>query len=53
MTNRKIYSPWIKWHGGECPVSPDTAVEVKLRFGVLEREKRAARRYRRSDGREQ
>ena len=27
----KIYGPWIKWHGGECPVPPDTLVKVKLR----------------------
>lgn len=31
MTTKKIYGPWIKWHGGECPVPPDTFVEVKLR----------------------
>ena len=31
MTTKKIYGPWIKWHGGECPVPPDTIVEVKLR----------------------
>ena len=33
MTTKKIYSPWIKWHGGECPVPPDTLVEVKFRRG--------------------
>ena len=33
MTTKKIYGPWIKWHGGECPVPPDTLVEVKLRNG--------------------
>ena len=38
MTTKKIYSPWIKWHGGECPVPPDTRVEVKLRGGKLEKE---------------
>ena len=35
MTTKKIDGPWIKWHGGECPVSPDTRVEVKLRSGNL------------------
>ena len=25
---------WIKWHGGECPVPPDTLVEKKIRAGV-------------------
>ena len=38
MTTEKIYSPWIKWHGGKCPVPPDTRVEVKLRGGKLEKE---------------
>ncbi len=33
MTTKKIYGPWIKWHGGECPVPPDTLVEVKFRRG--------------------
>ena len=36
MKNEKIYGPWIKWSGGECPVSPDTLVEVKLRCVGLE-----------------
>lgn len=36
MTLKKIYGPWIKWHGGECPVPPDTFVEVKLRCGAVE-----------------
>ena len=35
MTTKKIYSPWIKWHGGECPVPPDTSVEVELRCGII------------------
>ena len=35
MKPKKIYDPWIKWHGGECPVPPDTMVEVKYRNGVL------------------
>ena len=29
----KIYGPWIKWDGGECPLPPETKVEVKLRSG--------------------
>ena len=33
MTTKKIYGPWIKWHGGECPAPPDTAAKIKLRNG--------------------
>ena len=33
MTTKKIYGPWIKWDGGECPVPPDTIVKIKLRSG--------------------
>ena len=33
MTTKKIYGPWIKWHGGECPVPPNTKVKVKFRDG--------------------
>ena len=36
MTTKKIYGPWIKWHGGACPVPPDTLVEVKLRCWASE-----------------
>lgn len=36
MTTKKIYGPWIKWHGGECYFPLDTQVEVKLRCGVFE-----------------
>ena len=37
MSTKKIYGPWIKWDGGECPVPDDTRVEVKCRSGkVLE-----------------
>ena len=37
MTTEKIYGPWVKWHGGACPVPPDTVVKVKCRSGrVLE-----------------
>ena len=35
MTTEKIYSDWIKWHGGECPVPPETMVQVKLRGGIV------------------
>ena len=35
MTTKKIYGPWIEWHGGDCPVPPDTMVEVKLRSGKV------------------
>ena len=33
MTTEKIYGPWIKWGGGECPVPPKTLVKIKLRSG--------------------
>lgn len=26
----KIYGPWIKWDGGECPVPFNTVVEATL-----------------------
>ena len=35
MTTKKIYGPWIKWHGGECPVPPYTLVKIKMRDGVV------------------
>ena len=35
MATKKIYGPWIKWHGGECPVPPDTLVDIKLRSGFV------------------
>ena len=35
MTTKKIYGPWIKWHGGERPVPPDTLVKIKMRDGVV------------------
>ena len=31
----KIYGPWIKWNGGECPVPRDQKVTVKLRNGSV------------------
>lgn len=45
MTTKKIYSDWIKWHGGECPVPTDTIVRVKFRRGAPEREERAGRYF--------
>ena len=35
MSTKKIYDPWIKWNGGECPVPRDQEVMVKLRSGVV------------------
>lgn len=35
MTTKKIYGPWIKWDGGECPVPLYTLVEVKCRNGTV------------------
>ena len=35
MNTKKIYSPWISWSGGECPVPPTALVKIKLRFGAL------------------
>ena len=35
MTTKKIYDPWIKWHGGECPVPPETMVKIKMSDGVV------------------
>ena len=37
MTNNKIYGPWIKWHGGECPVPLDTLLEAALARENLQR----------------
>lgn len=45
MNTKKIYSPWIKWYGGECPVPTDTIVGVKFRRGAPEREERAGRYF--------
>ena len=41
MTTKTIYGPWIKWHGGECPVMRDQEVMVKLRNGVVREPGRA------------
>ena len=47
MTTKKIYGPWIKWHGGECPVPPNTKVVLKLRNGnVLGTRRATAYRWR-------
>ena len=45
MTTKKIYSHWIKWHGGECPVPPETMVQVKGRKLALGRGGRAGGYY--------
>ena len=45
MTTKKIYGPWIKWDGGECPVPPDTLVGVKLRCRSSELSSLAKRYY--------
>lgn len=45
MTTKKIYGPWIKWHGGECPVPPETMVRVKFRKWSLGRGGRAGGYY--------
>ena len=45
MTTKKIYGPWIKWHGGECPVPPETLVGVKFRKWALGRGGRAGGYY--------
>jgi len=29
---------WIKWNGGECPVAPETMVEVVYRDGTQDRD---------------
>lgn len=42
MTTKEIYGPWIKWHGGECPVPPDTMVNVNMRNGTMREPRRAA-----------
>ena len=50
MTTEKIYDPWIKWAGGECPVPQNTLVEVKLRCGII-KQAAPAKSYRwRHDG---
>ena len=43
MNTKKIYGPWIKWNGGECPVPPETTVGLKFRCGALGWEVRAGR----------
>lgn len=40
-------SEMIEWNGGECPVSPDTLVEVRLRNGCLKKNTAACFRWNR------
>lgn len=44
MTTKKIDGPWIKWHGGECPVPRDLKVMVTLRNGSVRRLARSLRK---------
>ena len=41
MTTKKIYGPWIEWHGGGCPVMRDQKVMIKLRNGSVREPGRA------------
>lgn len=50
MTTKTIYGPWIDWHGGECPVLPDTVVGIKLRSGFSEHHRHAKRYCWKHDG---
>ena len=43
MATEKTYGKWIKWDGGECPVPPDTRVEVKCRSGKVLKPRHAYR----------
>ena len=52
MNSKKIYGPWIKWHGGECPVPPETMVQVKGRKLALGRGGRAGGYYWHHGGRD-
>ena len=36
---------WIEWHGGKCPVNPETLVQVRLRDGYEELRGFKAYRY--------
>jgi len=29
---------WIKWSGGECPVSPDTIIDIRYRVDYIVKE---------------
>ena len=33
---RRAMSEWIEWKGGECPVPPETQVEVAILAGPVE-----------------
>lgn len=35
MSNEPTSGDWIKWEGGECPVPPETIVEVRFRNGEV------------------
>lgn len=37
---------WVEWSGGECPVSENTKVHIKLRDGYLSKEVHTADQYR-------
>ena len=50
MTTKKIYGDWIKWHGGWCPVPPETMVQVKLRSGIVGELRAGDYRWRRGLG---
>ena len=50
MTTKKIYGPRIKWDGGECPVPPETMVQVKLRSGIVGELRAGDYRWRRGLG---
>ncbi len=43
---REAVERWIEWNGGECPVEPDTVVEVRLRDGWEARLPDSAREFR-------
>ena len=36
---------WIEWHGGWCPVDPETPVDVSLRCGVHSIARASAKTY--------
>jgi hypothetical protein len=40
---RRMGEDWINWHGGQCPVSPESIVEVRTRRGAVYGPKRAKR----------
>ena len=50
MKDEKIYGPRIDWYGGECPVPPETMVQVKLRSGIVGELRAGDYRWRRGLG---